>query len=248
MVPAPEICVIISVLIAVVIELEAEDAVDVPFAFVAVTVNVYEDPVVRPLTVTGDDAPVPVNAPGEEVAVNVETAAPPVAFAVNVTDALIPFPPAVAVPIVGACGIVVAVIEPDVVAVEVPLAFVAVTLKVYDVADCRPVTVTGEPPDAVNDPGLEVAVYEEIALPPVAPPVAVIVADPLLNARPVPTFAAVTTGACGTVVAVAFAAADASPVPAAFIAEILYQYCCELVSDVSEYVVEVVPVFETKVE
>jgi hypothetical protein len=83
-------------------------------------------------------------------------AEPPVALLLNVILA-VAFP-AVAVPIVGACGTVVAVIEPDVVAVEVPLAFVAVTLKVYDVADCRPVTVTGEPLVAVKDPGLEVAV------------------------------------------------------------------------------------------
>jgi len=62
--------------------------------------------------------------------------------------------------------------------------------------------VTGDPPDAVNEDGLEVAVYEVIAEPPVAPPVAVIVAAPLLYGRPVPTFVAVTDGACGTVVAV----------------------------------------------
>ena len=88
-------------------------------------------------------------------------------------------------------------------------------------ADCSPVTVNGEPLVAVNDPGLEVAVYEEIVFPPVAPPVAVIVAAPLLYARPVPTFDAVTLGACGTVVAVALDGAEASPVPAAFIAETL---------------------------
>jgi hypothetical protein len=49
-------------------ELEAADAVDVPFAFVAVTVNVYAVPLDNPETVIGD-APVPVNDPGEDVAV-----------------------------------------------------------------------------------------------------------------------------------------------------------------------------------
>jgi hypothetical protein len=41
----------------------------------------------------------------------------------------------------------------------VPIAFVAVTVKVYEVDDCKPVTVKGDPaPDAVNPPGLDVTV------------------------------------------------------------------------------------------
>jgi hypothetical protein len=36
---------------------------------VAVAVNVYEVPFVNPLTVIGDDAPVPVNPPGLDVTV-----------------------------------------------------------------------------------------------------------------------------------------------------------------------------------
>jgi hypothetical protein len=66
--------------------------------------------------------------------------------------------PAVAVPIVGACGTVVAVIELVTVAVDVPLAFVAVTLNVYAVADAKPVTVSGDPLVAVKLPGDDVAV------------------------------------------------------------------------------------------
>jgi hypothetical protein len=69
-------------------------------------------------------------------------------------------PVAVAVPIVGACGTVVAVIllEADD-AEPVPIALVAVTVNVYDVLDCKPVTVTGdEAPDPVNPPGLDVTV------------------------------------------------------------------------------------------
>ena len=49
--------------------LEAEDAAPVPLALVAVTVNVYAVFDARPVTVTGDDAPVPVNPPGLEVTV-----------------------------------------------------------------------------------------------------------------------------------------------------------------------------------
>ena len=79
--------------------LEAEDAVDVPLALVAVTVKVYAVPLDNPETVIGL-APVPVNDPGLEVAVNVDTAAPPVAPAVYATVALAL--PAVAEPIVGA--------------------------------------------------------------------------------------------------------------------------------------------------
>ena len=69
-----------------------------------------------------------------------------------------PVPPSVAVPIVGACGTVVAVIEFETVAVEVPFAFVAVTLNVYEVAEASPVTVRGDDPVALKLPGLDVAV------------------------------------------------------------------------------------------
>jgi hypothetical protein len=61
--------------------LDALLAAEVPFAFVAVTVNVYAVPLLSPETVIGE-APVPVNPPGDEVAVNVDTAAPPFAPAV----------------------------------------------------------------------------------------------------------------------------------------------------------------------
>ena len=73
-------------------------------------------------------APVPVNEPGDEVAVNVDTAAPPVAPAVYGTDAVVDVGE-VAVPIVGACGTDDGVIELDAEdAEEVPFAFVAVTV------------------------------------------------------------------------------------------------------------------------
>jgi hypothetical protein len=53
------------------------------------------------VTVNGEDAPVAVNPPGLETAVN-DVAAGPVPAAVNVTEAELD--PAVAVPIVGAFG------------------------------------------------------------------------------------------------------------------------------------------------
>jgi hypothetical protein len=68
--------------------------------------------------------------------------------------------PPVAVPIVGACGTVVAVmlLEAEDAAL-VPRELVAVTVNVYDVLDCKPVTVSGdEAPELVNPPGLEVTV------------------------------------------------------------------------------------------
>jgi len=53
----------------VVIDADAEDALDVPVAFVAVTVNVYAVAAVNPLTVIDDALPVPVKPPGELVTV-----------------------------------------------------------------------------------------------------------------------------------------------------------------------------------
>jgi hypothetical protein len=49
----------------------------VPTALVAVTVKVYEAPDVKPVTVTGEDAAVPVIDPGDEVAVYPVMADPP---------------------------------------------------------------------------------------------------------------------------------------------------------------------------
>ena len=48
---------------------EADEADPVPTAFVAVTVNVYAVPLVRPVTVIGEAPPVPMNPPGLEVTV-----------------------------------------------------------------------------------------------------------------------------------------------------------------------------------
>jgi hypothetical protein len=48
---------------------EALEVVPVPTALVAVTVKVYAVPLVRPVTVIGEDVPVAVIPPGEEVTV-----------------------------------------------------------------------------------------------------------------------------------------------------------------------------------
>jgi len=86
--------------------LDAADGADVPIALVAVTVNVYDVELLRPLTVTGEDAPVPVIDPGLEVAVYPVIADPPLSDgAVKATLADVAVA-TVAVPIVGAPGTV----------------------------------------------------------------------------------------------------------------------------------------------
>jgi hypothetical protein len=66
---ASEASIDIRVLDAVVIDVDAEDAEDVPPVPVAVTVNVYAVPAVNPDTAIVVDVLVPVNPPGELVAV-----------------------------------------------------------------------------------------------------------------------------------------------------------------------------------
>jgi hypothetical protein len=66
--------------------------------------------------------------------------------------------PPVATPIVGACGTVVAVMLLEAAdAVPDPRELRAFTVNVYEVLDCKPVTVTGDDaPVPVNPPGLDV--------------------------------------------------------------------------------------------
>lgn len=115
-------------------------------------------PLVRPLTVIGDDEAEPVILLGVDVAVYVLTAAPPVAPGVKVTDAVVLAP--VAVPIVGACGTVVAVtalVGLD--GVPVPTLLIADTVNVYEVPDAKPVTEIGDDaPIAVIESGVEVTI------------------------------------------------------------------------------------------
>ncbi len=85
---------------------------------------------VSPETVIGDDPPVPVNPPGEEVTVYPVIAVPPLltgAVKDTVADPL----PATAETLVGALGTMLGVTELDALeAVEFPAAFVATTVKV----------------------------------------------------------------------------------------------------------------------
>jgi hypothetical protein len=90
-------------LLPAVTEFEAKD-VAVPNSVVAVTVNVYATPAVKPETRIGD-APVAVIPPGEEVAVYVGDGFVPVAPGVNATSIFLStFCTITAVPIVGADG------------------------------------------------------------------------------------------------------------------------------------------------
>ena len=130
-----------------------------PAEFVAVTVNVYEVPFVRPRTVQEVVAELQVNDPGLEVTVYETTAAPLEAGAVHdTTDWAFAFDEAKTA--VGAPGAVAGIAAADATdAAPLPAEFVAVTVNVYDVPFVRPVTT--QEVDAlvqVNDPGVEVTV------------------------------------------------------------------------------------------
>ena len=109
---------------------DGAEASPVPTAFVAVTVNVYAVPLVRPVTVMGEAVPLALMPPGEEVAVYDVIVAPPFeAGGANVTFACAL--PGSATPIVGAPGTAAGVtLFVGVDAGPVPMAFVAVTVKV----------------------------------------------------------------------------------------------------------------------
>jgi hypothetical protein len=127
---------------------DSADGAEVPVAFVAVTVNVYEVPSVSPVTVMvpAVDA-VAVKPPGVDVAVYVLIVEPPLdAGAVNATVADVG-PAAATAPIVGAPGTVTGVTGVDGAdAAEVPPVLVAVAVNVYSVPFDRP--VTSHDPDA----------------------------------------------------------------------------------------------------
>jgi hypothetical protein len=81
----------------------AEDAGDVPIAFVAVTVNVYAVPFDKPVTVNGLEAPVAVRLPGLDVTVYPVIAEPPLLDGAE-NDTVACALPAVALTPVGAPG------------------------------------------------------------------------------------------------------------------------------------------------
>ena len=74
------------------IEDEGELGLELPTALDATTVNVYEVPGVRPVTVIGDEDPVAVMLPGLEVTVN-DVAAGPLLAGVNATTTCPRLPP-----------------------------------------------------------------------------------------------------------------------------------------------------------
>ena len=115
----------------------ADEAADVPIMLVAVTVKVYDVPLVRPLIVQLVDAVVQVNPPGVLVAVYEVTTEPPLLDgATQVTVALVEA--AVAVAEVGAPGTVgnVAVTELEA-GLDCPVALVTTAVKVYVVPGVR---------------------------------------------------------------------------------------------------------------
>jgi hypothetical protein len=106
---------------------EADEAALEPTALVAVTVQVTGLPLVRPFTTMGEFDPLALCAP--QVAVKLVIAEPLLAPAVKATETLPS--PRVAVPIVGGAGTPAGVTLFDAIdATPVPIAFVAVTVKV----------------------------------------------------------------------------------------------------------------------
>jgi hypothetical protein len=207
---------------------DAADGAPVPTALVAVTVNVYAVPFASDATVieVHGAAQVPVTPLGEDVAVYVVIADPPLlAGAVNVTVACAL--PRVAVPMAGAPGTVAGVTLFD--AAEgglVPAALVAVTVKVYAVPLVSPATVHGDDAHVPVCPLEDVAVYDVIVEPPLlAGAVNATVACAL------PAIAVPIVGAPGTVIGVTlFDAADGAPVPTPFVAVTVNVYAVPLVS------------------
>jgi len=183
-------------------DVEASDGAEVPFVFVAVTVNVYGVFAVSPMTVIVPEPAwdtVPVLAPVFEVAVYVVIAEPPLdAGMVNATVADVD-PDAVTVPMVGAPGTVTGVTGVDGAdAADVPPAFVAAAVNVYVVPFVRPLTSHDpESPATVHVPpvtaGDAVTVYDA-GVPPVvaAATVTVTLASPAVTVEMVGTSGATT--------------------------------------------------------
>jgi hypothetical protein len=141
--------------------LEGADDSPVPDALVAVTVNVYDVPLLRPLTVQGD--PGQGRLPPDQITVYPVMALPLGFGAAHLTIAVAL--PAVAVTAAGAPGgpIGVTLLEgaddgpaPD--------ALVAVTVNVYDVPLLSPLTMQGDPMQGRLPPD-QITVYPVMALP-----------------------------------------------------------------------------------
>ena len=195
--------------------LEGADAGPVPAALVAVTVNVYAVPLVSPLTMIGEAAPLVAMPPGEDVTAYDVIGEPPFeAGGVNATPAWVL--PASAPVIVGAPGTLAGItLFEGADASPVPTALVAVTVKVYAVPLARPVTVIGEAtPLTLMAPGDDVTVYEVIAEPPAEAGGANVTVACMF-----PAVAAPIVGGPGSAAGVTlFEGADAGPMPTALVA------------------------------
>jgi len=197
---------------------EALEAILVPRAFVAVTVNVYSVPFVKPTTAQViAELLVQVFAPGEEVTKYEVTTAPPVLGSNQETTAW-PFSNEVAVTPAGADGTVEGTTALDEMeATERPLAFVAVTENVYGVPLVKPTTVQVSAVVVVQvfASGEDVTVYPVIAAPPFETGAVQETTDCAFSFE----VAFTRVGAPGTVVGIAAAeAADATDVPLGFVA------------------------------
>jgi hypothetical protein len=127
--------------------IDAGDAGLVPFAFVAVTVHVYDFPFVKPLTTIGEAAPFidPAVPPFDDAHVTPKPviALPPLLGAANET--VICAFPATTAGCAGAKGVVLGIAAIDAVdGAPSPFTFVAVTVHVYDLPFVRPFTTIGE--------------------------------------------------------------------------------------------------------
>jgi len=143
--------------------LEAADEPDVPPAFDAVALNVYDVPFERPVMVQLPDDPVTVHVkePGVEVTRN-DVGVPPEPATTDTTadPSFASTVGASGAPGTAGCGVTGSDAEDD---ADVPPPFVAVVLNVYDVPFVSPDTV--QLPDApvtvhVKDPGVDVTRYD----------------------------------------------------------------------------------------
>jgi len=149
--------------------LDDTDEEDVPPAFDAVALNVYDVPYVKPVTVQSPDEPVTVhvNEPGVDVTRNDVGVPPEPATTVTRADAsLISTVGAGGVPGTAGCGVTGSVAAD---AAEVPPPLVAVALNVYEVPLIKPATV--QLPEApvtvqVKEPGVDMTRYDA-GVPPV---------------------------------------------------------------------------------
>ena len=143
--------------VAGMIELLVPEMLLVPTSLVAVTVNVYEVPFVRPVMMIGEEVPYAI-CPPLDVTVYVVIAEPPLLS--DGVKLIVACPlPLVTVPIVGASGTVAGVTT--LLTLEealTPIALVAVTTKEYAVPFERPVMVIGEVPPVAVWPPLDVTV------------------------------------------------------------------------------------------